>query len=130
MASTSAHAHSTQSGDIKIGHVWADVATQREGSIDVYLPIYNGGAQADTLVKVTSPAATAIVLVTSQGPQDGVNLPLPPKKPLNLTARKPFLRLTGLTRVWQAGEEIPLTFQFTTAPPASITAHLDDKAGH
>lgn len=126
-----AHAHSTQSGKIKIGHVWADIATQHDGRIDVYLPIYNGGTAAETLVAVTSPEADKIVLVTAQGgEQAGVNLPLPPRKPLNLTARGPYLRLTGLTRAYQVGEEIPLTFQFTTTPPATIAAHIADQANH
>jgi len=130
LAGSTAHAHSTQSGDIKIGHVWADIATQRDGRIDVYLPIYNGGIEAETLVAVTSPEAEKILLVTMQGEQAGVNLLLPSRKPVNLTERKPFLRLIGLKRAYQPGEEIPLSFQFTKTPPATIAAHIADQAGH
>lgn len=129
-------AHSTQSGAIKIGHVWADIATQQNGGINIYLPIFNGGKADETLTKVTTPLEGVIVLVVpATGDQDAerrepVNLVLPAGKPINLAAHGMMLRLEGADKIFQAGDKIPLTFHFAATSPAQIDAFVESKAQH
>src|ERR1700727_1218992 len=86
-----AFAHSTQSGDIAVGHVWAypaqGVADQsafymqgmpKGNTVDVFGPLLNGGDAADALTGVTSDAAQGASIVRwIRGQQMVQNFPVP-----------------------------------------------------
>ena len=131
-----AFAHSTQSGDIAVGHVWAYPAQgpadqsgffmqgmPKGNIVDVFGPLLNGGDAADALTGVTSDAAQGANIVRwIRGQQMVQNfpVPLPPGKPVAFGPQTVFIRLYGVNFAAKAGDKFPITLHFQHAPAADI----------
>jgi copper(I)-binding protein len=136
MAPSVASSHSTQSGDVAIGHIWAypaqSVAEQTGfymrgmpagNTIDVFGPLLNGGDTADALTGVTSDGAQSAGIVRwIRGQQMVQNFPvsLPPGKPVAFGPQTVFIRLYGVSAAAKAGDKFPVTLHFQRAPEATI----------
>lgn len=122
-----AWAHSTQSGAIKIGHVWADASRRDPDHLAIYLPIYNSALENDRLTDVTTPAG--IVTLIHAGKESPPQIDLPGGKPISLNAKSSYLWLKD-NGTFKPGDQIPLTFHFAGALPAKINALVETKPGH
>jgi copper(I)-binding protein len=137
-------AHSAQSGDIEIGHLWTyptganpaakgDYGTQPIGAaVDVYGPFLNTGVVNDALVSVTSPVVSNVRLVMwVRGAQfvGALPLTLPPGKPVALTPQTQFLRFLGASKSFKAGDSFPLTLHFRNAPNVTIDVIVQSSPG-
>jgi copper(I)-binding protein len=123
LAPAHAYAHSTKSGDIAVGHIWAYPAQNGESTVDVFGPLLNGGDAADALTGVTSPAAQNANIVRQIRGQEMVQnfpVPLSPGKPAAFGPKTQFIRLYGVTTATKAGDRFPITLHFQHTPDATI----------
>jgi copper(I)-binding protein len=139
----SALAHSAQSGNIAIGHIWANPSQGPAGqtafymrnmpagnTIDVFGPLLNGGDTPDAVTSITSPAALAVNIVAwFQGNQMTHDLPiaLPPGKPVAFNPQTQFLRFYGVKQSYKTGDKFPVTFHFQQAPEITIDAYVETR---
>jgi copper(I)-binding protein len=140
-AAAASLAHSAQSGDISVGHIWAYPAVTNpsvtsayglpaENVIDIYGPFLNSGGSADAITGVSSPSAAEVKLVIwVRGLQIANALPLalPPGTPIALGPQTRFLRLYGASQTYKAGDEFPVTFHFQHAPDVTIKVMVQAK---
>jgi copper(I)-binding protein len=135
VAASMSFAHSAQSGDIMIGHVWAYPTntsatankafggTPGDAFVDVYGPFLNRGSVLDALVNVTGPAVgSARLVMWIRGSQiiGALPLSLMPGKPVALAPQSQFLRLYGSRRTLKVGDTFPITLHFRHAPDVTM----------
>lgn len=128
---TSAGAHSYKSNGIAIGHAWAlPTATGIDGQ--AFMPIINQNVVGDALVAARSDICTAIELRRNARYDD------PPEKQFDLPSGRPFpmrpgarhLRLIGLARPLEKGQQFPLVLDFLQAGEVEVSVFVEDKEGH
>lgn len=119
-------AHSSQQGDIQIGHIWARATAVGATTASVYVPLLNKGTQPDSLLGGHTPVAEGLMLHESTI-RDGVShmnmlesLPLPAGKPVAMKPNGRHIMLTGMKRQLKEGETFPLTLHFEHAGDATI----------
>jgi copper(I)-binding protein len=83
-------------------------------SAGVFLSLFNGGSDSDTLVSVSAPGSA------SGSHLSGGAVSLPAGSPVNLTGPQPSVVLSGLTRALDGGETIPLTLNFSHAGSVTL----------
>lgn len=83
-------------------------------SASVFLSLFNGGENSDTLTSVSAPGSA------SAGQVSGGTVSLPPNSQVNLTGPQPSIVLSGLKNTLSSGEDIQLTLKFAHAG----TVHL------
>ena len=126
---SSAHAHSYKLGDIAIGHAWG--LPSKDGETQIFMPLFNSGSIADTLVSASCDLAKSAELHVS----NDYNVPaeagftLEPKKPFPMRPTAKHIRLMGLTKPLISGDRISITLKFKTAGETKIEVHIQDKAG-
>jgi copper(I)-binding protein len=83
-------------------------------SAGVFLSLFNGGTNKDSLVSVSAPGAASGADVS------GGTVSLPANSQVNLTGPQPSVVLSGLTRTLSGGEDIPLTLNFAHAGSVTL----------
>ncbi len=83
-------------------------------SAGVFLSLFNGGSNNDTLVSVSAPGSASSVHVT------GGTVSLPVQAPVNLSGPQPTVVLTNLTKTLTAGQSIPVTLNFAHAGSVTL----------
>ena len=137
-------AHSAQSGDISVGHIWSypsqgaaeQTAFYMHGmpagnTVDVFGPLLNNGTAPDAVMSVTSPVAQAVnIVMWFRGSQMVHDFPLalPPGTPVALGPETQFLRLYGVSASYKAGDKFPITFHFQNAPDATIDVIVQNRS--
>jgi copper(I)-binding protein len=139
-----AHAHSAQSGDITVGHIWSypphPVAAQPGSysapatpgglALDIYGPIVNGGGAQDAVTGITSTAGTSAgIVMWVRGSQftRAFPLDLPPGKPVALGPETQFIRIYGVSSSYKDGDHVPVTFHFEHAGDAKTEVIVQGK---
>jgi copper(I)-binding protein len=84
-------------------------------SASVFLALYNGGDNADTLESVTAPGAAGSVTLPAG------SVALPASTPVNLTGPQPEVVLEDLKAPLRGGSNIPLTLTFAHAGTVELT---------
>jgi copper(I)-binding protein len=119
-------AHSSQQGDIQIGHIWARATAVGATTASVYVPLLNKGIKPDSLQGGHTPVAEGLMLHESTM-RDGVShmemlesLPLPAGQPVAMKPNGKHIMLTGMKRQLKEGETFPLTLHFEHADDATI----------
>lgn len=128
LCSTSAvFAHSSQQGDIQIGHIWARATAKGADAGSVYVPLLNKGKTDDALVGVATPVAASAMLHESKM-ENGVSsmtmldtLPLPAGKPVAMRPGGKHIMLMGLKQQLVEGQSFPLTLKFQHAGEATVS---------
>jgi periplasmic copper chaperone A len=126
---TLADAHSYKLGNIAVGHAWG--LPSKEGETQIFMPLFNNGTQADSLVAVSFSQAksTELRLNSEYAAPAETAFALFPKKPLPMRPAARHIRLIGLTKPLLAGDLIEVTLKFATAGETKIEVHIQDKAG-
>lgn len=83
-------------------------------SAGVFLSLFNGGANSDSLVSVSAPGSA------SAGHVSGGTVSLPVNSEVNLTGPQPSIVLSGLTKTLSGGEDIPVTLNFAHAGSVTL----------
>ncbi len=124
-------AHDLRHGDLHVGHAWTRPAAAG-GAAEVYFPIVNRGARADRLTEVrTSIAAEAGLAETRDGTAERLDaIALPAGRPVALRPGRFHVRLEGLARRLEAGDQFIVTLIFAAASPADVTVIVESAAGH
>jgi len=91
-------------------------------SAGLFLSIYNGGGNTDTLESVKAPAAASITL--AGGP---VALPAN-AAPVNLTGPQPEVVLENLAKPLRGGSTIPVTLQFAQAGAVTLQVPIEPQS--
>lgn len=100
-----------------------DAVYPRGGAAPLRFGMVNEGAVADRLVRVSSPAATAVTVTGDATlPQDVLLVGGGETGTAPAGTRPVTIELTGLTQPIQAGLSIPVTFQFERA--GTVTAQV------
>ena len=126
---TAARAHSYKLGDISIGHAWG--LPSKDGETQIFMPLFNNGTKADSLISVIFEGAKSAELRTSNdyGVAAEAGFVLNPKKPMPMRPTARHIRLMGLTKPLISGDRITITLKFQTAGETKIEVHIQDKAG-
>jgi copper(I)-binding protein len=83
-------------------------------SAGVFLSLFNGGSNSDSLVSVSAPGAA------SSGQVSGGTVSLPANSEVNLTGPQPSVVLNGLTSSLSGGQDIPVTLDFSHAGSVTV----------
>jgi periplasmic copper chaperone A len=120
-----AHAHSTQVGDVKIGHAWALPA---DAGLDgqCFIPLLNSGKTEDSLVAARSEICLAIQLRHNARYDDPpeVQFDLAPNKPIAMRPQAVHFRLLGLRKELKLGESFTLVLDFLNAGEIELDIHI------
>ncbi len=105
-------------GGIKISNVFVLGAPSGSSlspgsSASVFLSLFNGGTNDDTLMSMTAPGWAASVQLS------GGTVSLPANSPVNLAGPEPSVVLSGLTKPLSGGQDVLVTLDFQHA--GSIT---------
>jgi copper(I)-binding protein len=92
-------------------------------SAGLFLSIYNGGVNSDSLEKVTAPGLASSVTL-SGGP---VALPAN-AAPVNLTGPQPEAVLENLAKPLRGGSTIPVTLQFAHAGAVTVQVPIEPQS--
>jgi periplasmic copper chaperone A len=117
-------AHSTKIGFIAIGHSWA--LPSPRGESQVMMPLFNSGAEADSLIAAKSSVADHVELRVGNLPVE--EFVLEPKKPFPMRAVADHIALIGLKKPLEIGEVFPLTLVFKKAGEIKIEIFVAEKA--
>jgi copper(I)-binding protein len=100
-------------------------------SVALLLTVANHGTSADELTGATSPVAAQVVYRDGQGaPTAQLQVQVPPGGVAELRQTTgPHLELTGLTQSLHSGQGVPVTFQFTSAGPLTVSVPVDTYQG-
>jgi periplasmic copper chaperone A len=120
--------------EIKVRDAWA-LATLPGQSAAAYLTVTNGGAGADRLLSVSSPAAASATLHSSSM-AGGVarmrpladGLPVPPNATIKLEPARSHIMLTGLATPLAAGDSIGLTLRFERSGQIAVPVRIVEGA--
>ena len=131
--SVSAFAHDHQNNGIAVGPSFARASLPGQNNGAAYLSLQNKSADADTLVSVTSPAATDVELHT-MSMQNGVmrmrqvsSIELAPGATVDMQPGKGYhLMLTGLKMPLKPGDKLPLRLQFKHAGTIDMSVPVED----
>jgi hypothetical protein len=83
-------------------------------SASVFLSLFNGGANSDSLVSVSAPGTA------SAGTLSGGTVSLPANSEVNLTGPQPSVVLSGLKNTLSGGQDISVTLNFTHAGSVTV----------
>jgi copper(I)-binding protein len=83
-------------------------------SASVFLSLFNGGSNSDSLVSVSAPGAA------SGGQVSGGTVSLPVNSEVNLTGPQPSVVLNGLTKAISGGQDISVTLNFAHAGSVTV----------
>jgi copper(I)-binding protein len=83
-------------------------------SASVFLSLFNGGSNNDSLVSVSAPGSA------SSGHVTGGTVSLPPNSEVNLTGPQPSVVLDGLTTTLSGGQDINVTLNFAHAGSVTV----------
>lgn len=89
-------------------------ALPQGSSASVFLSLFNGGSNSDSLVSVSAPGAA------SSGQVSGGTVSLPANSEVNLTGPQPSVVLNGLTSSLSGGQDIPVTLDFAHAGSVTV----------
>ena len=113
---------------IEIRDAWARETAPSQTSGAAYFTIVNMGSEADTLVSVTTPAAS-MAMVHGSSNSSGVmamrmmtDLPVPGSATVTLAPLGTHVMLTGLSAPLHAGDRLPLTLRFARAGDRQVDA--------
>jgi copper(I)-binding protein len=88
-------------------------------SASLFVSLYNGGQNSDTLLSATAAGAASISL-------SGGTVPLPANSaPVNLTGPQPKVVLENLTKPLTGGSTIPVTFDFQHAGTVTLQVPVE-----
>jgi periplasmic copper chaperone A len=124
-----AYAHSSKLGDIAIGHAWG--LPSKAGESQIFMPLFNSGADEDSLVAASCDQAqsTELRLTSDYTMPAETAFALVPKKPIPMRPTARHIRLVGLKKPLLAGDRITMTLKFAKAGETKIEVHIQDKAG-
>lgn len=89
-------------------------------SASLFVSLYNGGDNADTLQSMTAPGTATNVSLT------GGSVPLPVNStPINLSGPQPKVVLENLTKPLDGGSSIPVTFTFQRAGSVTLQVPVE-----
>ena len=113
---------------IEIRDAWARETAPGQTSGAAYFTIVNTGSEGDTLVSVTTPAAS-MAMVHGSSNSNGVmamrmmaDLPVPGSATVNLAPLGTHVMLTGLSAPLHTGARVPLTLRFARAGDRQVDA--------
>ena len=113
---------------IEIRDAWARETAPGQTSGAAYFTIVNTGSEGDTLVSVTTPAAS-MAMVHGSSNSNGVmamrmmaDLPVPGSATVTLAPLGTHVMLTGLSAPLHAGDRVPLTLRFARAGARQVDA--------
>jgi copper(I)-binding protein len=89
-------------------------------SASMFVSLYNGGDNSDTLVSATAPGAAGNISLSS----GTVALPAN-SAPVNLTGPEPQVVLENLTKPLQSGSTVPVTFTFRHAGQVTLQVPVE-----
>jgi copper(I)-binding protein len=91
-------------------------------SASLFVSLYNGGNDADTLLSATAPGSAASISLS------GGSVALPANaSPVNLTGPEPQVVLENLTKPLPGGTTIPVTFDFQHAGAVTLQVPVEAK---
>ena len=124
-----ANAHSYKLGEVAIGHAWG--LPSKDGEIQIFMPLFNGGSATDTLISVSYESAKSAELRISNDYSKSAEagFVLQSKKPFPMRPTANHIRLIGLAKPLVSGDRISITLKFQTAGETKIEVHIQDKAG-
>lgn len=126
-----APAHDFTAGSLKIQHPWARATAASARNGGVYLAIDNGGAAADRLISVSTPAADRAethVTLSEDGVMKMRQVTAIDLAPGTRTELKPgglHIMLLGLKGQLKHGEKFPLTLTFEKAGTIEVVVVID-----
>ena len=113
---------------IAVRDAWARETAPGQTSGAAYFTIVNMGSEGDTLVSVTTPAAS-MAMVHGSSNSNGVmamrmmaDLPVPGSATVSLAPLGTHVMLTGLSAPLHAGDRLPLTLRFARAGDRQVDA--------
>jgi periplasmic copper chaperone A len=120
-----AHAHSAQVGDIRIGHAWALPADAGQDG-QCFMPLLNSGKTEDSLIAARSDVCLAIQLRHNARYDDPpeVQFDLAPNKPIAMRPQAVHFRLLGLRKELKLGESFALVLDFLNAGEIELDIHI------
>jgi copper(I)-binding protein len=93
------------------------------GSASLFVSLYNGGDNTDTLMSATAAGSAATISLS------GGTVPVPANAaPVNLTGPEPKVVLENLTRPLNGGSTIPVTFDFQHAGQVTLQVPVEAQA--
>jgi copper(I)-binding protein len=123
-ASTGAHAdvNGISLNDVFVLGAPSGSTVPTGGSASLFLSMYNGGANDDTLLSVSAPGAATSVRIT------GGAVGLPVDGEVNLTGPRPEVILSGLKRPLSGGQSIPVILDFEHAGSISLQVPVQSQS--
>lgn len=116
---------------LRIDDPWIRVPMAPTGPAGAFMTIANTGADADALLSVSTPAATAAEVHETTMAADGSmgmrpieRLEVPAGGTVELRSGSHHLMLIGLTTELAAGDTVELTLTFERAGPVTVTAEV------
>src|ERR1700748_2445299 len=92
-------------------------------SASMFVSLYNGGDNSDTLLSATAPGAAGNVSLS------GGTVPLPADSaPVNLTGPEPKVVLEDLTKPLSGGTSVPVTFTFQHAGQVTLQVPVEPQS--
>jgi copper(I)-binding protein len=89
-------------------------------SASMFVSLYNGGDNSDTLLSATAPGAAGNISLS------GGTVPLPANSaPVNLTGPEPKVVLENLTKPLSGGTSVPVTFTFQHAGRVTLQVPVE-----
>ena len=114
---------------IEIRDAWARETAPGQTNGAAYFTIVNMGSVGDSLVSVTTPAASMAMIHGSSSSSNGViamrmmaDLPVPGSATVKLAPLGTHVMLTGLSAPLHAGDRVPLTLRFARAGARQVDA--------
>lgn len=130
-----ASAHEFKAGSVTIEHPWARPAAS--GNAAAYFGMANGGATADRLVGISSPAAAKAELHASTVDAQGVAsmhqvqaVDVPAGGEAKLAPGGLHVMLIDLTGPLQEGQHFPLTLTFEQGGEVTVEVAVERRASH
>lgn len=90
-------------------------------SASLFMSLFNGGANADTLVSASAAGASDVAL-------DGGTVPLPLETLVNLTGPAPSAVLTNLSKPLASGRYVKVVLQFKNAGPVTLQVPVEPQS--
>jgi copper(I)-binding protein len=135
LAGSAAAAHDYRAGDLVIAHPYATATAPTARTAAGYLTVTNEGSAPDTLVAVKAafPAVSLHVVetdaegVTRMRPVAGIEIP--PGATVELAPKTAHVMFMGLTKPFEAGEEVAATLVFEKAGAVAVDFTVEPRGG-
>ena len=120
-------AHSYKFGNVLIGHAWG--LPSKDGETQIFMPLLNVGAAADTLMSAACENAksTELRLTNDYTKPPETGFVLEPNKPFPMRLPAKHIRLLGLTKPVVVGDNVSITLKFDHAGETKIEVHIQER---